>query len=544
MSVGAIEFATGAFGGAPRARRRPSAWPVRTQALGLGAVIAVGYLLWSPTAPDLAAQMAWAHLVHRAGVVPVFARWYEGIGTGSYSLVVPWLMAVLGVRLVGALSALVAVVLSAGVVRDSRQPRLAVAMFAVCNAADLLSGRITFAVGMALGTATVLAMARSRVVTATALAVVTCLASPVAGVLVLVPAAALIVCDTGRRRPAAGAAGGILAALAGLHFAFPLSGYEPFTRELLLVSLAIQLGAAAVPVGRLVRVASLLGAAGVLLAYAVHTPLGGNVARLPVLITPAAVVADVTLRRASVLVIGAILSIYPIAQTASDLTTSRDGTAQLPFTAGLAARLSNDPLAHSQRVEVVDARTHWGASRLADAGISLSRGWLTQADQTDNPLFYGRARLNADTYRDFLDRTATAYVAVEHGAPLDGGAVREAALIDENLPYLSPVWHDPFWTLYAVHDPAPLATGPATVLTTTDTGVVLDAQRAGLVDVDVNWSPFLRVDGGEVYRDGSHIQVQLDSPGVHTIRAAWPWASASPSPGAVVRKPPTGAHDH
>jgi hypothetical protein len=530
MTMGAIGFPVRDLSALSYAN--PLRWSPRRLSAAFAVAVAVGYLIWSPTAPDLAAQTAWAHLVRRSGLVPVFARWYEGIGTGSYSLLSPWFMAVLGVRVVGALSAASAIVLGAELLKATRRPRLGIAMFALCNATDLLCGRITFAMGLAIGTGAALALARKRTALATTLAVATCLTSPVAGVFLLVPAAALVLSDPSRRRVALFAAGGVVASLGLLHWAFPLSGYEPFTRELLIESLAIEIGAAVVPVGRFVRSTALLGAAAIIITYFVHTPLGGNVARLPVLIMPAAVVADVGLRRLGALVVAAILSIYPIAQAVSDISASYDGAAALPFTAGLAARLSNDPLAHSQRVEVVDSQTHWGATRLADAGISLSRGWLTQLDETDNPLFYGREPLNAVTYRAFLDRTGTGYVALERGAPLETGGQAEAALVRRGLPYLSPVWADEYWTLYRVANPHPLATGTASVVSTTDTGVLLYAEAPGWTHVDVNWSPFLKVDGGQVVRDGSQIWVNLDSAGLHNVRAVWPWASATPLPDA------------
>src|SRR6185437_12217599 len=140
-------------------------------------------------------------------------------------------------------------------------PRLGVAMFALCSAADLLCGRITFAMGLAVGTGAALALARRRTLLSTTLAVLACLTSPVAGVFLLVPAAALALSDPSRRKVAILAASGVVAALGVLHLAFPLSGYEPFTRELLIESLAIQIGAAIVPVGRFVRLSALLGAA-------------------------------------------------------------------------------------------------------------------------------------------------------------------------------------------------------------------------------------------------------------------------------------------
>jgi hypothetical protein len=184
-------------------------------------------------------------------------------------------------------------------------------------------------------------------------------------------------------------------------------------------------------------------------------------------------------------------------------------------------RLANDPIAERQRVEVVDARTHWGSVRIAYAGISVARGWLTQVDEVQNPLFYEAALLNANSYREFLDRTASGYVAVERSAPLDSGSLAEAALINHGLPYLSKVWSDPNWTLYRVKDPQPIAVGAAHVVRTTETGLILQAQTPGRVVLDICWSPYLTVTGGRVLRNGRDVVAVLTSSGEHIVSATW-----------------------
>jgi hypothetical protein len=515
MTASAIRF--------PRAgwRGRPAAF--HWQPLALGLVVGLGYFLWRPATPDFGAQTAWAALVHRSGPVPVFARWYGGVPVGAYSVLSPLLMGTVGVVVVGALSGLVAVVTSAPLFRLSRSPRLGVSVFALCVAVNLVSGRVTFAIGLAAGICALLAVVRCRAAVSFALGCLTCLASPVAGLIVLVPLVAVAYCEPSRRRAAVTAAVGVAATVGALQWAFPLRGYEPFDRQLLFWSILTQLAAAVLPVGRYLRVAAMVGVLVILAAYFVHTPVGGNIARMPFLITPCAVAAQLALGRRAAVAVSALLCIYPVSQAVGDLAASHDSSAPAAFTAGLERRLITDPLARTHRIEVVDAGTHSGAVRLTDSGLSVARGWLTQVDEADNPLLYGRAPLTAVTYRAFLERTASGYVAVEHAAPLDQGARTESALIARGLPYLTQVWADRYWTLYEISAPAPVADGVARVVRLTDTGAVLQVTRPGRAQVDLNWSRYLTVDGGHVTRNGRTVTVDFTSPGEHTLRAAWPW---------------------
>jgi hypothetical protein len=504
-------------------RALAGASPVRRWAPVLGGLVAAMCLLWRPGVPDFAAQTAWAGFVRHAGLVPVFANWYGGVALGSYSLIVPPLMSVFGVAAVGAVAGLSSILIAAALLRQTRHPLLALLVFAVAVTANLVCGRVTFATGVALAAGALLCVTRRRTSAALFLGVAACLASPVAAVVLLVPLAALACCDPDRRTPSTATMGGVALTLVGLAWAFPLAGYEPFNRDVFLLALGIALAALALSASRPMRIATVLGVTAIVAAYLVHTPLGGDIARLPVLLMPAAVIAQARVPRRLTVLLAAAACVYPIAQAANDLTAAHDVSTRPAFTTGLQARLAGEPIARTHRIEVVDAGTHWGAVRLSNAGFAVARGWLTQADQVDNPLFYGRAPLTAGSYRAFLDRTASAYVAVEHAAPLDSGAQAEAALIAGRLPYLTDVWSDRYWTLYRVSRPRPLATGVATVVRTTDTGVVLDAARPGAAHVDLNWSRYLTVDGGEITRDGTTITVALTTPGIHVIRGAWPW---------------------
>ena len=489
----------------------------------VGAVGCALYLWHTPQVGDLAVQTTWAQLVHRVGVVPYFAGWYGGVHVGGYSLVTPPVMAAVGVRTLGVVATLATALLAALLLRSARHPRLGAVGFALAALMDLYSGRVTFAAGAAVALAAVLAAERSRPLLAALLAVLAALTSPVAGLFLGLPALVLVVCDRRRRR--AGLALGLSAVLTDLPVAaaFPSGGYEPFARFAMRPALAIPLAAALLPVGRRVRIGLVLAAATVLAAYLVHSPLGSNASRLSILVVVPVVLAAMRGPLPVTVVVAGLLAVWPWHQLHDDLVAARDASARPAFVAGLTARLAGDPLARVQRVEIVDPRTHWAEARLVAHHVTMARGWVRQVDERDNPQFYGRAPLTEQTYRAFLDRQAVAFVALPHGVPIDFGSAAEAVLVAGGLPYLSPVWTDAHWTLYAVASPAPVAIGAAHVTSLEDTGVQLAAASAGSVRLALRWSPYLVADGAEVARDGDWVLVRIPAAGHYRVHAEWRW---------------------
>ncbi|MGH2951946.1 MAG: hypothetical protein ACRDKX_07885, partial [Solirubrobacterales bacterium] len=79
----------------------------------LAALLAGGYLAWSPPSTDLAAQTFRAELVADHGFMLWSNAWYGGHHLPSYSLLYPSLAAALGVRVAGALAAVAAAALFA-----------------------------------------------------------------------------------------------------------------------------------------------------------------------------------------------------------------------------------------------------------------------------------------------------------------------------------------------------------------------------------------------------------------------------------------------
>ncbi|MDP2711168.1 MAG: hypothetical protein Q8O56_08105, partial [Solirubrobacteraceae bacterium] len=145
----------------------------------LAALGAAAYLLVAPPSADLAAQE------YRAELGPTLWNngWFAGHHTPGYSVLFPPLGGLLGVRLTGALSAIAAAALFAPLARrrwGARNGAAAALWFAAGTSAVLLTGRLTFLLGIAIGLGALLALSRERRRPAAALAARTTLASPVA----------------------------------------------------------------------------------------------------------------------------------------------------------------------------------------------------------------------------------------------------------------------------------------------------------------------------------------------------------------------------
>jgi hypothetical protein len=493
----------------------------RVAPLAGGLVALVGALLWlwhTPPVGDLAAQTAWAQLAARSGYVPWFARWYSGLPVGGYSLVSPQLMAWFGVRTVGALATVATGLAAGALLRDARRPVLGAAVFGLAAVADLYSGRLTFALGGVFALLALVAAERERPAVSGVLTGLATVTSPVAGLFLLVPAAAYLL--TGKRR-----AGLVIAAtfavVGGLDaVVFPSGGREPFAFFVLRPALFIPVAAALMPVGWRVRVGLLFGAAAVAGAYLVTSPVGSNVTRLSILVAVPTLVAATD--RVWVLPVAAWLAIWPWHQLNDDLAVARHPSAQVASTRGLVAELETFPPDH--RVEIVEPRTHWAVTRVTDAGVTVARGWERQADEGRNPLFYGRSPLTAQTYRAWLDAHAVAWVALPSDtADIDFGSAAEGALVRAGLPYLTQVWADGSWTVYAVNDPAPVSSPGATVTRLTDTGADVTSTGPATVTLSLRWSPWFVVDGGRVERSGDLVRLVLTRGGEHRLHAVWRW---------------------
>lgn len=507
-------------------------------ATGLAVGLAAVYLMLVPPVPDLAAQVARARTAEAA---LWWTGWFAGVTTPGYSVLVPPLMTALGVALVGALATVVAVALFARLVRSARRPRAGALAFAVLATANLVAGRITFAVGTALALgALVRLVARTSVARASSgrasrgrsrrllvaglvLAALSGLASPVAALLLGVAAAAAVLAGPGHRREALllGAAATLPVLVVAV--LFPEPGRMPFTAVALRPSLVASLGL--LPSlydrrARLLQVGALLSVVLVLAAYLLPSPVGSNAERLALLWGAPVVIAWSPLPALAVALIAVPLLWWPERNLRQELVRSTDASASAAYYRPLLDELL-PRVVPGQRVEVVDPRTHWSAARVATR-VPIARGWERQVDDAQNPIFYGRAPLDAASYRGFLDEHAVAWVALPD-APLDFASAAEGDLVRRGLGYLRPVWRGEHWVLYAVEAPEPVARGDLVVQSVGRSSVTLarapgvPADRPVSAVVQVRWNRWLRADGGCVGRAGEWTGVVL-SPGRKQVR--------------------------
>ena len=519
----------GAPPGAPPAADRPGrAWPTRLAAHPVLAALvaaAVLHLLWwwllANSGGDIAAQDAWAEFARTHPDSAYNLAWYGGIHPVSYSVLSPYLMAVIGVRTTMVLAGTFSAALLALVLVRSKaieRPLWPALYGALALAGNAVSGRVTFGLGtlFALGAVAVVyawpqrwrsTKLRHRLPRALLVAMLAALAtasSPVAGLFLGVAAAALWL---GRRRPAAYAIGLPPVAVVVLSaWLFPFSGQQPmgWTSTILpvIVGLTVLL---LTPVGwRSVHLGAAVYIAAVFMAWLVPSPIGTNVTRLGLLFGGVVLVAAACCTRpvrrpaerwvppavATILLVAAIAtsSIWQIATAANDAIQTDPPDAWSLDTQPLIDQLEARD-AGLARVEVVPSRSHREAAALAPYA-NLARGWNRQADAERNQLFYGDDPLTPGSYRTWLDRWAVHYVVLPTGKP-DGAAVEEAALVAGGLSYLHQVWANASWRLYELRSPTPLADHPAVVTRFDAAEVDIFMPRPGIVRVRIPDSPWL-----------------------------------------------------
>ncbi|WP_445066000.1 hypothetical protein [Streptomyces sp. SAS_281] len=492
------------------------------------------YAVWAAFlatgAGDLAAQLAWAGFTARHPGSAYNLSWYGGTHTANYSVFSSYVMAYAGVRTVSVVSGLAATWLLARLfaragLRRPLPPALLGAFALWCNVA---SGRTTFALGVAIGL--VACRYAHRPVVATIAGALATMASPVAGLFLVVVGAAYLL--DRRWRTGAVLMVPFFAVVGATTLLFPFQGEQPMHADRLcipvLVCAVFALAAPRTREWRLTRYGAVVYAVGVVLTFLVASPIGTNVERLLGLVAVPLLCAAIfdTVRagaRARTGFLAAVLvitGVWLFQKTASDLRVATPVPAWASHTGGVVAAL--DRLgADRVRVEVVPARNHREAAVLAPH-VNMARGWNRQLDVERGRLFY-EGELTPDRYRAWLDHWAVGLVVLHHGRP-DGPAEAEAALIRRGLPWLDQVWEDDGWTVYRVREATPLAPPPATVTTSGDADMVLRMERAGSVTVRVAYSPWLRVRGAGgacLRQDGEWTRLTVRKAGTYRLDSAY-----------------------
>jgi MFS family permease len=482
--------------------RLPPAWTI-------AAALAVVYMILAPTSPDLAAATYRSSLFSSAGFTLWDNSWYGGHHLLAYSVIAPALGALIGPRLLAALSMVLATALFASLIDGwfpTRATRIAAAWFALGASVALLSSRVPFDLGLAIGLGAVLAARRRRLAIALALSVLTALASPVAGAFLALAFLAWALVGPARAWPAA-LTFGALAPIALLALVFPEGGSQPFVGSAfypefvgVLVILAL-----IEREHRMLRIGVALYALALAGSFALSTAVGGNADRLGALAAgPVAALALVYAsrwRRRALLVLAPLLLYWQVnAPVADYVSTLSNPSVEASFYTPLIGELRALGVgygARPARIEVVATADHWEARFLAPH-VMIARGWERQLDIYRNGLFYEESTpLTAARYRAWLSQNAISYVALPEDAPLDYSSGSEARLLTAlRPPYLREVWHSAHWRLFAVLGATPLAQPPTVLTGASSDSLSLYAPRPGSYLVRVHFTPYWALGSG------------------------------------------------
>ncbi len=498
---------------------------------GVSVVLTVGFLFLPLAGTDLSAQVARGHFVQTYGALPVDFRWYGGIFPFGYSLLTGPLNALIGSRGVGAVgSVLGAVAFAFLLVRTRvRRPLLGSILGAVCLVCNLVSGRTTFALGIAFGLLALCAVVLDevrpwlRLALLFVLAALSTAASPVAGLFTGLAGGALLL--TGRRRDGLALGLGAAVPMVAVAMLFRDGGIQPFSLDSAKLVIAMSIGVIFLvpPQYRVVRVGAMLAAVGLFALFLFPSPIGFNAARLTLLFAVPVVAATANLNWSRLALAILLICWWQPPLVLGDLGNAGNVAAHRPFFQPLMDELHR--LGPVGRVEVVPLHDHWESTYIADA-VPIARGWERQVDVGRNGLFYGRSpagTLTGDRYLLWLYDNAVTYVALPVGSRLDNWGQEEAALIDATLPYLDYVWGNDNWQLYRVRSSNPLVSAPGVLVRSDATGVTFDMKRPGTVVIRVRWSRWLTLDGpqGCLTRADKWTVGRIDKPGRYRVSSGW-----------------------
>jgi hypothetical protein len=506
-------------------------WSIRltplTATLAATVVLCAVYLAWTPVSPDLAAQLARADVVRHAGNVTWWTGWFGGLSLPTYSLLSPQLMAWLGVALTGAAATIAGCCGAAMLLRDTPRPRAGAIVFSLFGIGDLVSGRITFVVGLAFAVWALLAVRARRRWVSPALALLAFFGSPLAGLFLGVVLLAVAITDRARRWQAGIDAGVLLLGGAVLAVFFPNTGVMPVGYTGLIGPCAGLLAVAITCKQAVVRTSALLTLASypVLLLY--PGAIGSNMHRLAWVAAVPVLVACSALKRVPLVVVALGLTVWPAIDVGNQVHWLPVRSAQAAYFAPLigqlrAAEATAGASAIGERVELLDTANHSGAYYLAQS-FPLARGWDRQVDKADNRIFYYDGELTTRSYTAWLHELAVGWVAVP-ATDLDYGHDTEAALINHGVPSLRLIWRSADWRLYRVLDATPLATG-AQVTAVGASSVTLRSTAAADVTLHIEWTPYLQVVDASTGRttaacitqQGRSTKIRLPAAGVYRV---------------------------
>jgi hypothetical protein len=474
--------------GRSRMLRRP---PLRLWApVAIAVLNATLFVIVRPGVNDLWAARARASAVaHGVGLTYWFS-WFGGGSTpGNYSVLTPYLSALLTAELVGALSAVAITLLTPIALRGTRYAVAGSAVATLGAGINLWSGRVPFLLGSALGVAAIIAVVSQRRGWAAVATVASILASPVSGAFLALGLSGAFLTRRQYRVISGTTIATVVVCLGLVALAFGTPGPQNFSWWLCWESLGfLVLFLLARPPQHL-RVVLVLSMATALTIAIVPNGMGSNFARMIWFCLPVAVVATSGRRVwvaltlvAPVLVVGANL-------TVSDLRQAGQPVAETAYYTPLANQLDQIGGLQNFRVEVVSQIAHAAYAALLDHAM-LARGWETQEDNHLNATLKSAA-LDATSYKVWLDDNSVGYVAFPQ---TKAETYPEYTLVQSGLPYLHLMWRSADWTLYRVSDATPIVAAPQSVVSYEQSKLTVRTDCACRFSVRIRYSKYLRAD--------------------------------------------------
>ncbi len=527
---------------------------MRPWALALATAIplTIAYLIVQPPSGDMAAATYRGEVFARAGLTLWDNGWYGGHYLPGYSVFAPALGALMGERLLLGLCTIAAAGLFGVIVQrvfGMAGARVAAMSFALGASVTMLSGRVAFSLGLAVGLLAVVALlaetgtdqgdtrsaeagGRSPVASipvstsipestsaegacrpasvgrfsaALVLALLTTLASPVAGAFLALAGVAYALAGNARRGLAIATVA--LAPIVVFALVFPEGGYEPFAPSVFWPGVAgVALIALLLPrlddnvrprAARVLTWGAWLYALALIGSFALHTPVGSNAARLGELFAAPLVAGALwEHHRLALLALAPVLLYWQLETPISDVSELvGDPSVNASYYAPLLNELQHRAHGAPLRVEVPQTGAHWESVYLPEHGsILLARGWERQLDTRYAALFYAPT-LTPAAYRAWLYENAISYVALPD-VRLDFSGAAEGRLIARGLPYLREVWRSPHWRLYAVVDAPGLGAASARLTAVGADSFTLVAPRPGSYEVRVRYTPYWALQQG------------------------------------------------
>jgi hypothetical protein len=440
---------------------------------------------------DFSAQLYRIGLFHQRGLTLWDSQWYGGHWTLNYSVIFPPFAGVIGVQATEVLSAAVAAWAFDRLVvgHFGTSARVGSIIFAVGTLVQVAIGQLPFLLGEALALAAIWAATRRRWRLAAVLAVATPLASPLAGSFLVLAAVAWLLASWPQRRLALAALVAVAAVpVLALTLGFPGQGSMPFPAYDFgwLLGLFVIAVALTPRWERTLRIGALLYVVAIVLSFIVPSSMGGNISRLGECVgAPLAACLLWPHRRLLVPAAVVPLALLQWGPSVTSFTGHSDPSTQTRYFQPLMGFLAQ----HAQpagRVEIVPTARHWEAADVAPY-YPLARGWERQLDTADNPLFYAKGELDADSYRAWLLDNGVRYVALPD-VKLDYAAVQEGRLVQAGVPGLVPVWHDRDWRVFEVAGSTGIVEGPARLVRMDGGSIMVDTSSPGVVLVRVRYN--------------------------------------------------------